>query len=627
MKKNKFIFTTFIVATFFIIPNFIFAEDSDDDYVIQVTAPKIKEPVAEQKIVINQDEIEKSHGENLCTLLQNKGVQILNYGAYGLESKPSVRGFTDETVRVVIDGICVNNAQYGTFDFSAISLNQIEKIEIIKGGFSEGVSDEGAVGGTIYITTKKNIGQKEFNSDTSIKTFFNTNFFVDSIHQSLGFSSPIFDNKTFFSVNGNFVAAKNMYLFNNYKNKITQRENSSVWDSTVGLSISHFFDSGMFFSISDNIYAGNKNCPGPENSTTPGLQKDYDNRFIFNFTIPNIKNIFSWENNLGFLSNVRFYKSPSENSSHFVNTLTYTSYLSFFGNDYFNENIGFTFDGVFLDSSDDGKHNQFSFVVKSNSKIYFDYDWALTVPLSFKFQGNNFAFVPKIGVNKKFIFGEFIFDFYRMIQFPNMDDLYWNGSGAHGNPNLLPEDGFGGEIAFNSFLDFLPFSICIFSNYYKNKIQWASSGGTFQPENIASAFYLGFDFDFEKKFFDDLLEIKFNCEYLYTSLMNKNNSLTYGKKIMWTPDFVAALIVGINLDAWKFIVDASYTGIRYVSNLNTRFLNPYVLLNASATYTGFPVATPYLKLDNILCQDYESVESYPMPRIAMTIGCSIKTNW
>ena len=58
---------------------------------------------------------------------------VLSFLVLSLESKPSLRGFTDETVRVVIDGVCVNNAQYGTFDFSSISLENIEKIEQIIG--------------------------------------------------------------------------------------------------------------------------------------------------------------------------------------------------------------------------------------------------------------------------------------------------------------------------------------------------------------------------------------------------------------------------------------------------------------------------------------------------------------
>ena len=626
-KKFK---TLFIVCLLFASMIYSHAQDGaviTDEAVIEQWTERAGKTVVEQRLEIGEEEIENAHAENLTNFLQRKGVQILSYGSYGLESKPSVRGFTDETVRVVIDGICVNNPQYGTFDFSSINMNQIEKIEIVKGGFTEGVSDEGSVGGTVYITMKKSGDKKELSSDTSVKTYFNKNFPVDTFRQTLNFSSPIIDSKTFFSASAGLGLAKNLYLYKDYKDEIAQRENSSVWDSSASISLSHFFDNGIKISASDSLYAGNKNCPGTETSLDSSLQKDYDNRLILNVSNPNVNDIFSWENNLAYITNIRFLDSNTEHSAHYINSLAYAAYFSYFGNPFFNQDAGFSFDGVFLDSTDDGKHSQFTFTLKSNSKLFFDSDWSLTVPLAFKFQGKNFAFVPKIGVNKKIGFGEFNINAYRMIQFPNMDDLYWSSSYASGNPNLLPEDGWGGEIGFNSFLDFLPFSVSVFTNYYRNKIQWSSISGSWRPENVASAFYVGFDFDFEKSFFNGILTIKFNCEYLHTMLLDKNNSLTYGKRIMWTPDFVASLIFDLNFDLWNMSVDANYTGLRYISNLNAAYMKPYVLLNASASFKGFKVATPYLKIENILFQDYEAVESYPMPLISMTLGCSLKFAW
>ena len=66
------------------------------------------------------------------------------------------------------------------------------------------------------------------------------------------------------------------------------------------------------------------------------------------------------------------------------------------------------------------------------------------------------------------------------------------------NKNLLKEDGFGAEITINVFDFYIPFSFCVFTNYYKNKIQW--SGNT--VKNVASAFYLGANLSFEKSFFN-----------------------------------------------------------------------------------------------------------------------------
>ena len=61
----------------------------------------------ENKITIKSEQIQKEHYQNILQLLSDYSVQLLSYGDYGLEQKPSIRGFTDETVRVVIDGVCM----------------------------------------------------------------------------------------------------------------------------------------------------------------------------------------------------------------------------------------------------------------------------------------------------------------------------------------------------------------------------------------------------------------------------------------------------------------------------------------------------------------------------------------
>lgn len=138
-----------------IISFFLLAKTWAQEIILPHLFTYIDSPVVEQRQTFTAEELEEMHVESLPELIKAAGVQMLSYGSYGLEQKASIRGFTDETVRVIIDGVCVNNAQYGTFDFSTISIDDIEKIEIVRGGFTEGVEDEGAVGGVVYITMKK----------------------------------------------------------------------------------------------------------------------------------------------------------------------------------------------------------------------------------------------------------------------------------------------------------------------------------------------------------------------------------------------------------------------------------------------------------------------------------------
>ena len=584
----------------------------------------------EQKTVLLADEIQQRHTESLTALLQSEGIQILAYGAYGLQQTPSIRGFTDETVRVVIDGVCVNNAQYGTFDFSSININDIERLEIVKGGFTEGVCDEGSVGGVIYITTKKQQLGTHFNSDSQIRTFFNATLPLDTFSQNLGFSSQLGDN-SFLKTSAKGTWANNRFLFKNYKNLIYERKNSEVKDANANLQFLHYFGNGNYFSANDLFYIGDKNVPGVENAAFSGNQQDLSNKMIFSVNFPAIKDFARLENSFAWICDNRNYEeyapgritntsTSTDISQHHVNSFKLSSSVQIYGWKNVSQSIGVSLDYTDLKSTNDGNHNQFTFTAKETTKIKLNDIFTFSIPLAIKSCNSNFAFIPKAGIIAEFSKIKLSLDVYRMVQFPNMDDLYWMGGGFHGNPELTPESGWGADFNVNVHQFIVPFSVCFFSNYYKNKIQWNLSTG--QPENLFSAFYLGVDFSAKKTIFD-FLTLNLNVEYLYNQLLDSSNKLTYKKKIMWTPDFTAAFSTIFTFAAFNWNIEASYVGKRYTSNLNLYYMDPYVLLNSSFEFIKIKWCTPYLRADNILNTDYEAAENYPMPGFSLTFGAKL----
>ncbi len=621
---------------FFILFFLIFSSLSSQE--AEIILPEVTTYIpaqVEHKLVITAEMLEAEHIESLSQVMERSGIQNLSYGAYGLDNKPSIRGFTDETVRVVIDGICVNNAQYGTFDFSAIDISSIEKIEIIRGGFTEGVEDEGAVGGVIYITTKKTELKNTLFAEAAAKTFFNLNLPIDSVFQKLTFAGNL-GEQTFINSGLSLNYAQNLYLFKNEKNVLMQRKNAQVMDGQGNISLTHYFGDGNYFSFSDLIYAGNKHAPGPMYSTTPGLQRDINNNLSFSIYNPAVAGLFNLQNSLSWLCNNRAYKENTNNAAspesfHYINTIKYTGTADFYSlaGGRFRQSVGISSDFTHLRSTNDGIHNQFSGVLKETSKLVlgtlFTGNVTLSLPLAVKLCINdtkaNFAFVPKAGIAWDFSYVQFTMDAYRMVQFPNMDDLFWEGSGYHGNPNLIPESGWGADLGIA--LKNLPVeaSVTLFSNYYKDKIAWGSR----TTQNISSAFYLGVDFSLDAKFWKGLFEIEVNGEYLYNRLLDESNSYTYGKRIMWTPDFVCSAVFALNFELAKIRLSAEYTGIRYKDNTNLYFLKPYVLLNLAAE--GTPIKgkfTPFLKLDNLLNWNYQTIEDFPMPGISLTFGARYK---
>lgn len=644
MKK----FTTFFLISFLAI--YAFAEDSidsnttftktdtgfkqedsesestfsDENYTLPKIITFIEKPVVEQRQSYTSDDIEKMHIADLPSLFKAAGIQILSYGPYGLEQKPSIRGFTDETVRVIINGICVNNPQYGTFDFSTLNPDDIETIEIVRGGFTEGLADEGAVAGAIFITTKNQVPGHHFSTDTKLNTYFNQQNPLDSISQSFSYNGQIEEN-TFLKTSIRGTAAKNAFQFQNYQNKTKTRKNAEVMDFSGDLQLSHFFGMGNSWTVENLTYGGDKNIPGAETSTTPGNQKDINNNLSFQINFPSITKGLSLNSNINWITTNRFYdQKGTPSSSHFVNTFDYALYSDFHRFKFYRQKSGITFQFVNLNSTDDGKHNQFSFTFKETSQFILNNVISISIPLGIKFCNENFAFTPKLGIKFGFSKLDILLNGYRMIQFPNMDDLYWDSNGFKGNPDLRPESGWGSEITLNFHNILIPFSLCSFINYYEDKIQWSSKNGSWKPENIASAMYYGINLSAEQTFFK-FWKINLNLEYLYTKLLDKSNKMTYGNKIMWTPDFTGSLINTFTFNILNFGIELNYTGKRYTSNLNTTYTDPYFLINLFTELNLWKHIIPYLRIDNLLNENYKSIPEYPMPGISLQIG--VKTNF
>lgn len=576
----------------------------------------------ENKITIKSEQIQKQHYQNILQLLSENSVQILSYGDYGLEQKPSIRGFTDETVRVVIDGVCMNNPQTGTFDFSSINIINIEEISIIKGGYNEGTEDEGAVGGVIYITTKKNYN-KTILFDTKIKTFFNPETPLDLFSQNFQFSIP-FSQNIFFNLDLAATKANNNF----------QSNNSKVHDAHSNINLTSYFGNGNSFSISDFSYLGFKNLPGPAYSQNLEKQQDFQNKLTLTLFSPNVSHFFTLKNHLSWNFSQRSYQSKTETSNHKLNDFSLSTFFDFFTVRNFKQKAGFTLDYVFLDSTNTGRHQNFSFTAKETSQIKFNSVISLSIPFGFKFNNKNFSVLPKLALSFDFheltenLPLQIILNAYKLTQFPTMDDLYWHGVNFTGNENLKPENGYGSEISFN--FDFSTvktsennFNINFFTVFYENKIQWANNNNLWQPKNVASAFYFGIDFSLATNFFQNHLKFSLNAEYLYTKLLDKTNRQTYGKKIMWTPDFTCSTQISVNFTKWNATFGASYTGKRYISNLNISYLKPYVLLSLTAEFHPIQKINFYIRGDNLLNTKYESIENYKMPGINATFGVKI----
>ena len=126
------------------------------DIVVTATRTETaKNELAAATTVITREEIENLQVRTLPELLKGStGVDIVQSGGYGQPSSLYMRGSNPSQVLVLIDGIKAGSVTLGTTAFELIPIDQIERIEIIRGPQSSLYGSE-AIGGVIQIFTRK----------------------------------------------------------------------------------------------------------------------------------------------------------------------------------------------------------------------------------------------------------------------------------------------------------------------------------------------------------------------------------------------------------------------------------------------------------------------------------------
>lgn len=108
--------------------------------------------------VIDRDDIERSQARSLTELLRGRaGIDIGNQGGLGKLSTVFLRGSESDHVLVLVDGIRIGSATAGLAAFQDLPVEQIDRIEIVRGPRSSLYGSE-AIGGVIQIFTRRDAG-------------------------------------------------------------------------------------------------------------------------------------------------------------------------------------------------------------------------------------------------------------------------------------------------------------------------------------------------------------------------------------------------------------------------------------------------------------------------------------
>lgn len=206
---------------------------------------------------------------------------------------------------------------------------------------------------------------------------------------------------------------------------------------------------------------------------------------------------------------------------------------------------------------------------------------------------------------------------------PTINDLYWQedwggGAGMFGNPELVPEKSsqweIGAEKVFSSqFLGRLTF----FSSHVEDKISWVQvSPLTWEAQNIDEAQITGLEGELKLSPWE-----RMSASVNYTLLEAKDTKEFKGNLLPYRPGNKLSWVVNYKLqDNLQFYLEGRMVGERYTNRENTEKLPSYSLLGARVTFSPAKKTEFFLKVENLLDEEYQEMKGYPMPGRTIRAG-------
>lgn len=204
------------------------ASELKDTVVTATRTAQPRESVIADVTVIDAETIERSGQLSLIELLQlQPGVEMSNNGGVGKVSNIFIRGTNSSHVLVLIDGLRSQSATTGTTTFENLPLNQIDRIEILRGPATS-LYGQDAIGGVIQIFTKRGKSAPTFYANLGYGTY-NTKI------GNAGVSGKV--NDTAFSLN---LGVQDVGGFSALKTKQANlKDNDGYRNTSVSGSLSH----------------------------------------------------------------------------------------------------------------------------------------------------------------------------------------------------------------------------------------------------------------------------------------------------------------------------------------------------------------------------------------------------
>ena len=560
--------------------------------------------------VIDGRQIAESGVNDISGILNTlPAVNIINYGSYGSTKAIHTRGASSSQVVTLVNGRRVNTPRDGETDHNQIPLNNIERVEVLRGPASS-IYGANAVGGVINIITKSG-GEKMFTEINSRMGSYST-WLAGLSH---GWKINNLDY---------FISASAI-------NSNGHRDNSDYQQENYNIKMGYDLKKDSRLTLETGYTASETGTPGRNSDVDLDDRQEQWKDFID----------LTWEGSVWDETKVLLKLYQNTDRLEFIESLSpvldkttnqtkvYAADLQVSRTwfDIFRTTLGATGQENKLNSSSSAKHkynfragyietelNPFEDLTLKGGARVDDYsNFGSRASPSASFSWWLFDKIKTHGLAGK------------AFRAPTFNDLYWPREdygvwgGVEGNANLKPETAFSREIGLGTFLfNRVEADVTYFYTKFKDMIAWTMDNTYWwRPTNVNTAVTKG-------------LETSLNCALTKNIKLNLNYTRLSAtdeitdKWLIYRPrhEYKGAIDYRLGENTNLYLT-GRYLSKRYTVSDNSRFLKDYFAADANLSYKIFKCAQVSLTINNIFDRDYQEEEDYPMPGTSFLAGVKL----
>ncbi len=214
---------------------------------------------------------------------------------------------------------------------------------------------------------------------------------------------------------------------------------------------------------------------------------------------------------------------------------------------------------------------------------------------------------------------------YRM---PTFNDRYWQPGG---NPDLLPELGWSGEVGTDLLGKRQSLHLTLYSGLIANWIQWVPGPAYWSPRNVQQVWNRGVETRWLGEHTWDKLAASWQLNYQFTAISSYQKEpggpLQPGLQQIFVPLHQAQVQLQVQYARVFLQVGNTLTGKRYVARDHSDFLPAHLLGYVNLLYPlQLKNKTWELsaRVDNLWNTDYQLLPGRPMPLRTYLLGLSIR---